>query len=258
MKGVLYASNMLRAHHGCRAGHPSIAAAPVRRRCIRLWHIPAAAGAACRHGCPAAAWRAEPAARRHRLAAAQRRRPATPRRPASPLVMLDPGHGGKDPGAIGVSGTYEKHIALATALELKRQLEASGRYRVELTRSRDVFIPLDDRVRSGAAAGRVAVRLDARGRAGRPFGARRIRLYAGPYRVRRADRRARPAREQRRPVHRPAMAAPRRPRSRISLPVWCGRKRGPDPRALPARMVGCLDRICRCCRTQPGMPASSC
>jgi N-acetylmuramoyl-L-alanine amidase len=67
-------------------------------------------------------------------------------RPPMPLVMLDPGHGGKDPGAIGVSGTYEKQVALATALELKRQLEAGDRYRVELTRSLDVFIPLDDRV----------------------------------------------------------------------------------------------------------------
>jgi N-acetylmuramoyl-L-alanine amidase len=67
--------------------------------------------------------------------------PATAR-----LVMLDPGHGGKDPGAIGVTGTYEKHVALATAQELKRQLEAGGRYRVELTRTRDVFIPLEERV----------------------------------------------------------------------------------------------------------------
>jgi N-acetylmuramoyl-L-alanine amidase len=70
---------------------------------------------------------------------------ASPRAPA-PLVMLDPGHGGKDPGAIGVSGTYEKHIALAAAQELQRQLAAGGRYRVELTRTRDVFIPLPDRV----------------------------------------------------------------------------------------------------------------
>jgi N-acetylmuramoyl-L-alanine amidase len=67
-------------------------------------------------------------------------------RPPPPLVMLDPGHGGKDPGAIGVSGTYEKHVSLAAAMELKRMLEAGGRYRVELTRARDVFIPLDDRV----------------------------------------------------------------------------------------------------------------
>ena len=66
--------------------------------------------------------------------------------PARRLVMLDPGHGGKDPGAIGVSGTYEKHVALATAFELKRQLEASGRYHVEMTRTRDVFIPLEHRV----------------------------------------------------------------------------------------------------------------
>jgi len=73
-----------------------------------------------------------------------------PRAPApsagAPLVMLDPGHGGKDPGAIGVSGTHEKSIALAAALELRRQLLASGRYRVELTRARDVFIPLEGRV----------------------------------------------------------------------------------------------------------------
>jgi N-acetylmuramoyl-L-alanine amidase len=76
-------------------------------------------------------------------------------KPLAPLVMLDPGHGGKDPGAIGVSGTYEKQVALATALELKRQLEAGGRYRVDLTRASDVFIPLDDRVaraqKNGAA-----------------------------------------------------------------------------------------------------------
>ena len=77
---------------------------------------------------------------------------ADPSRPP-PVVMLDPGHGGKDPGAIGVSGTYEKHVSLATALELKRLLEAGGRYRVELTRARDVFIPLDDRVARAQARG---------------------------------------------------------------------------------------------------------
>jgi N-acetylmuramoyl-L-alanine amidase len=83
-------------------------------------------------------------------------RPAAPdARSSLPLVLLDPGHGGKDPGAIGVSGTYEKHVSLATAQELQRQLMATGRYRVELSRTRDVFIPLADRVgiaqRRGAA-----------------------------------------------------------------------------------------------------------
>jgi N-acetylmuramoyl-L-alanine amidase len=82
---------------------------------------------------------------------------AGPRRPdpALPVVMLDPGHGGKDPGAIGVSGTYEKHIAHAAAQELRRQLEAGRRCRVLLTRRADVFIPLAQRVaiaqRAGAA-----------------------------------------------------------------------------------------------------------
>ena len=71
-------------------------------------------------------------------------RPAPARAPR--LVMLDPGHGGKDPGAIGVSGTYEKHVSLAAAFELKRQLEASGLYQVVMTRETDLFIPLDDRV----------------------------------------------------------------------------------------------------------------
>ncbi|ATU73619.1 N-acetylmuramoyl-L-alanine amidase family protein [Komagataeibacter rhaeticus] len=63
-----------------------------------------------------------------------------------PLIILDPGHGGKDPGAIGVSGTYEKHVAEAAASELQRQLEASGRYRVAMTRADDRFIPLEGRV----------------------------------------------------------------------------------------------------------------
>jgi N-acetylmuramoyl-L-alanine amidase len=60
--------------------------------------------------------------------------------------MLDPGHGGKDPGATGPGGTEEKRIALAIALELRRRLEAAGRCRVALTRQRDVFVPLRRRV----------------------------------------------------------------------------------------------------------------
>lgn len=62
------------------------------------------------------------------------------------LIILDPGHGGQDPGALGVNGVYEKTIVLAVGLELRKQLEAAG-YRVEMTRSTDVFIPLYDRVK---------------------------------------------------------------------------------------------------------------
>lgn len=63
-----------------------------------------------------------------------------------PLVVLDPGHGGRDPGAIGATGVFEKRVVLATALELRRRLLATRSCRVALTRTRDVFVPLSDRV----------------------------------------------------------------------------------------------------------------
>lgn len=62
------------------------------------------------------------------------------------IIVLDPGHGGQDPGAIGCSGVYEKNITLAMARELKKILEKDG-YKVYLTRNRDIFIPLRERVR---------------------------------------------------------------------------------------------------------------
>lgn len=72
--------------------------------------------------------------------------PRSPRNQGKAVVVIDPGHGGVDPGALGVSGIYEKHITLAMARELKAQLERSGRYKVHLTRDRDVFIRLRERV----------------------------------------------------------------------------------------------------------------
>lgn len=62
------------------------------------------------------------------------------------IVVLDPGHGGKDPGAIGRSyKTYEKNITLSMGKELRKQLEARG-FKVHMTRSTDIFIPLRQRV----------------------------------------------------------------------------------------------------------------
>lgn len=62
------------------------------------------------------------------------------------IVVLDPGHGGKDPGAIGRSyRTYEKNITLSMGKELQKQLEAQG-FKVYMTRSTDIFIPLRKRV----------------------------------------------------------------------------------------------------------------
>ena len=61
-------------------------------------------------------------------------------------VVIDPGHGGVDPGAISPNGVQEKDIALATASELARQLAARRGFRVVLTRSTDEFLPLRERV----------------------------------------------------------------------------------------------------------------
>jgi N-acetylmuramoyl-L-alanine amidase len=63
-----------------------------------------------------------------------------------PLVVIDPGHGGKDPGASSPTGVREKDITLDIALALRNELVKSGRYDVAMTRSTDVFIELEDRV----------------------------------------------------------------------------------------------------------------
>lgn len=65
--------------------------------------------------------------------------------PARGLVVIDPGHGGKDPGAIGYRGVREKDITLAIAREVKRIAEKKLGIKVILTRNRDVFIPLWER-----------------------------------------------------------------------------------------------------------------
>lgn len=61
------------------------------------------------------------------------------------LVMLDPGHGGIDSGAIGHTGSLEKHVVLAIAKNVRAQLDRHG-IDARLTRDSDVFIPLYDRV----------------------------------------------------------------------------------------------------------------
>jgi N-acetylmuramoyl-L-alanine amidase len=73
-------------------------------------------------------------------------KPAPRRAEGKKIIVLDPGHGGVDPGAVGASGTHEKDVTLAIAREVRRQLEATGRYRVVLTRNEDMFVQLRDRV----------------------------------------------------------------------------------------------------------------
>jgi N-acetylmuramoyl-L-alanine amidase len=79
---------------------------------------------------------------------------AAPKKPVSkrknrskPVVLIDPGHGGVDPGAISATKVPEKKVVLAVGKKLKQRLAKSGRYEVHMTRETDVFIPLAQRVK---------------------------------------------------------------------------------------------------------------
>ncbi len=76
--------------------------------------------------------------------------PTPPRKPRAPrLLVLDPGHGGHDPGATGIKGTLEKNITLDIAKKMAEALAANTEIQVKLTRETDVFLPLQERVKMG-------------------------------------------------------------------------------------------------------------
>ena len=86
---------------------------------------------------------------RSKIAEAEKvERPAVspPPNDAKPVVVLDPGHGGVDPGAKSAGGVQEKDVVLAFAKRLKTKLEATDRYQVFMTREDDTFLPLKERV----------------------------------------------------------------------------------------------------------------
>ncbi|MBI2349837.1 MAG: N-acetylmuramoyl-L-alanine amidase, partial [Deltaproteobacteria bacterium] len=88
---------------------------------------------------------------RGELVAVEKKRDSAPPKALKPVtpglrkIVLDPGHGGKDPGAIGVNGILEKDIVLAVAKKLAKRLRAELGIQVVLTREDDSFIPLEDR-----------------------------------------------------------------------------------------------------------------
>ncbi|MDX1949020.1 MAG: N-acetylmuramoyl-L-alanine amidase [Rickettsiales bacterium] len=69
------------------------------------------------------------------------------------VVVIDPGHGGKDPGATGKLGNREKNIVLAYSRALRDELNRTGKYIVKMTRDNDSFVPLPDRVKIARRSG---------------------------------------------------------------------------------------------------------
>ncbi len=87
------------------------------------------------------------------FAATAEAKPLPVRKPRAPrLLMIDPGHGGRDPGAIGRMGTREKNITMDIALRMADALSGRQGLTVKLTREEDVFMPLEARVRMGRNA----------------------------------------------------------------------------------------------------------
>jgi len=143
-RGLVRDWSVDRASGGARLTLDLAAQAQVRRRFL----LPPADGVAnYRYVVDIASQAPEAAA----LPAAAPATPAAPPR-ARKMIVLDPGHGGKDPGAQG-QGYDEKTLTLAAALALKDRLERTGRYQVVMTRAGDEFISLEDRVQIARSAG---------------------------------------------------------------------------------------------------------
>ncbi|MCJ7421760.1 N-acetylmuramoyl-L-alanine amidase family protein [Sphingomicrobium astaxanthinifaciens] len=90
-------------------------------------------------------------------------------RPDAPLVLIDPGHGGRDGGATGVGGTREKDLTLAMAREVRAALVEEGQVRVALTRDGDATLTLDQRADLARRLGAdlfVSIHMDAAPNAG--------------------------------------------------------------------------------------------
>ena len=68
------------------------------------------------------------------------------------IIVIDPGHGGMDPGATGRDGAHEKDITLAVGRALRDALKVTGHYRVVMTRDSDVYLKLGERVKVGQSA----------------------------------------------------------------------------------------------------------
>lgn len=78
---------------------------------------------------------------------------AKPKTRGKAVILIDPGHGGVDGGAVSGNNLLEKNVVLAVAKELRKDLTRSGRYDVRMTRTTDVFVSLDQRLKISHDAG---------------------------------------------------------------------------------------------------------
>jgi N-acetylmuramoyl-L-alanine amidase len=125
---------------------PPVGARPWR---LVLDLAPVTAEVFTRHLARPDAPKAEPPARTAVIVPPPRPAPAARKK----VLVIDPGHGGIDPGAVGRRKVYEKFVTLAMAQQLQKELTRRGRYRVVLTRDKDTFVRLRERVGIARAAG---------------------------------------------------------------------------------------------------------
>lgn len=72
--------------------------------------------------------------------------PAGPSAATTRIIVVDPGHGGEDPGAVGRGGTYEKHVVLSISREIKKAIDKIPGYRAILTRDGDYYVSFSKRL----------------------------------------------------------------------------------------------------------------
>jgi N-acetylmuramoyl-L-alanine amidase len=72
--------------------------------------------------------------------------PQVPQLKRKKVIVIDPGHGGEDPGAVGKKGTYEKHVVLAISREIKKAINKTQGYRAILTRDGDYYVSFNRRL----------------------------------------------------------------------------------------------------------------
>ena len=77
---------------------------------------------------------------------------ASKKSPKAVTIMLDPGHGGEDPGAIGSRGSMEKNVTLSIARRVRERIESDPNMKAALTRDGDFFVPLQTRVQKARRA----------------------------------------------------------------------------------------------------------